>query len=681
MSTRQRLGILFLGLAAACLGAAPARAVAIAVGSGAGVAGQNVDIAITTGSVSNIYSWQFDIQYNASVITATDVIEAGTLTGNAGWGNSQMNVTTNGGIGHVTVSNAFQTPLSGTGTLVIVRFTINPAQLTASSSNLTMTGFTYNEGSPTVTTTNGLLTINATPIITVAPNTGEIVRGQTLNFTVSGSVSNPVTWSTTNGAIATITSPGGVLTGVAPGSVRVHAVDNAGHADDSDGDILIRGMGLTVGAPTVVVGQQAAVPLTVTSLAGLGVLSGQITLTFSSTGLTATGITTPAGTLMNTTQNAFGSGPGTCSIAFVSNGAVTGSGVLCYVTFATNVANVWAIQAPTALFNETLPAKVTNGQVTANALPTIVVNPDAVTLLAGQTQQFNLLGSPTPPILWSTLDPSVATINGSGLLTAVAGGVTMVHAVDNVGAQDNNTSVTVYDFAASLPTVLAPPGSTARMPIKVDRSLAPLHVRSVQYQIGYSTTYITQARALGSGLVGPWAPGGIVTNPTPGVLRVADAGVNPLPSGVPELQILEFDIAPGTPVGTNIPVTLSAFICNEGHPSAQITSGTIQVRTTTDVAAGLGLAFALGPPVPNPANGECRVRYSIPIDAEHVSLAVYGVDGRRVATLIDGPLSAGDHDARWNGRDAGGALAPTGLYFMRLEWGGRQATQKLARIR
>src|SRR5262245_60744061 len=118
MSTRQRLGILLaFGLAAAFC-AAPAAAVSVAVGSGSGIAGQNVDIAITTGSVSNVYSWQFDIQYNLNLVTAISIIQTGTLTGTAGWDPAQMNVTSVSGNGHVTVSNAGTTPISGTGTLV-----------------------------------------------------------------------------------------------------------------------------------------------------------------------------------------------------------------------------------------------------------------------------------------------------------------------------------------------------------------------------------------------------------------------------------------------------------------------------------------------------------------------------------------------------------------------------------
>jgi hypothetical protein len=309
------------------------------------------------------------------------------------------------------------------------------------------------------------------------------------------------------------------------------------------------------------------------------------------------------------------------------------------------------------------------------------VNPDNVTLLAGQTQQFTLSGSPTPPITWSTLDPSVATITSSGLLTAVSGGVTKVRAVDNVGATDDNTAVTVFDFAASLPTILAPPGVTVRMPILVDRNLSALGIRAMQYSVLYNSTYILAARALPNGLMGVWGPGGVVTNPQPGNLIVAEAGTDPIGPGNNELQLLEFDLSPSVPVGTNLPITLSGFLCNEGKPSAKVTNGMIQVRTSVDVAETGPLPLALAPPQPNPSSSGCTVKFTLPAAAEQIRLAVYSVDGRRVRVLHDGPLPAGAHDARWDGRDDAGALTAAGLYFFRLECPDRTLARKFARVR
>lgn len=670
--------------AAALLAPVPAAAVQVTTGTGSGLAGQTVDITLSTTSLSGlgVTSIQFDLSYNASIVTATDVLETGTATGAAGWNNPTFNVTS----GRISVSDAGTTALSGSGPLIKVRFVINPAQLTATSTTLTLSNFVFNEGAPNDTTGNGSITVNATPIITVSPNTGEVVRGQTLQFSVSGSVTPPVTWSTSDPLIATINASG-LLTGVAPGAVRVHALDNAGRSDDSDGDILIRGMGLTAGSATVVQGQTATVPITVTSLNGLGIRAGQVTLSYNAALATATGVTTPAGTLLHDYGPVgFGTSSGTCTLDFAGSADLTGSGTLCVVTFSTSTqaSGSTALTVASALFNETLPAKTTNGSLTVSALPSITVSPETVTLLAGQTRQFSVSGSPTLPIAWSTLDPAVATVDASGLLTAVAGGVTKVRAVDAVGAADENASVTVYDFQVSLPTITAPAGASLRVPIFVDRDVSALGIYSLQYSLLFNGAWVTEVRSLRSGLISVWDASQIVANPTSGKLAVAAGGSQTLGSGSSELHVLELTLSPSVPYGTDIPLTLSGFLCNEGLPWAQVANGLIRVRNTVDVPPGAARGFALEPAAPNPVRAATRIRFAIPEAGgagERVALAVYGVDGRRVRALVDAPLGAGEHDATWDGCDAVGAPAPAGVYFCRLEWKGRVLSRRLALVR
>jgi flagellar hook assembly protein FlgD len=45
---------------------------------------------------------------------------------------------------------------------------------------------------------------------------------------------------------------------------------------------------------------------------------------------------------------------------------------------------------------------------------------------------------------------------------------------------------------------------------------------------------------------------------------------------------------------------------------------------------------------------------------------LFDVQGRRVTTLADGGFGAGAHVLAWDGRDAAGARASRGLYFVRL---------------
>jgi len=62
--------------------------------------------------------------------------------------------------------------------------------------------------------------------------------------------------------------------------------------------------------------------------------------------------------------------------------------------------------------------------------------------------------------------------------------------------------------------------------------------------------------------------------------------------------------------------------------------------------------------------------------AGEVSLRVYDAVGRNVRGLAQGSFAAGLHSIHWDGRDVSGRPAPSGLYFVRLEAGGRAITRK-----
>jgi xylan 1,4-beta-xylosidase len=85
--------------------------------------------------------------------------------------------------------------------------------------------------------------------------------------------------------------------------------------------------------------------------------------------------------------------------------------------------------------------------------------------------------------------------------------------------------------------------------------------------------------------------------------------------------------------------------------------------------------FELNQNYPNPFNPSTRIKYSLP-DRGFVSLKVYDVLGRKVATLIDGIQSAGQYTTTF-----GGAHFASGIYFCRLREGTREATKKLVLLR
>lgn len=87
------------------------------------------------------------------------------------------------------------------------------------------------------------------------------------------------------------------------------------------------------------------------------------------------------------------------------------------------------------------------------------------------------------------------------------------------------------------------------------------------------------------------------------------------------------------------------------------------------LAASLQLRVA-----PNPIKFDTEFSFEMP-EAGHARLAIYDIRGARVATVLNGHIGAGDQSVFWSPRSAGSALA-SGIYFVRLEAGGRVETRK-----
>lgn len=73
--------------------------------------------------------------------------------------------------------------------------------------------------------------------------------------------------------------------------------------------------------------------------------------------------------------------------------------------------------------------------------------------------------------------------------------------------------------------------------------------------------------------------------------------------------------------------------------------------------------WALSEAFPNPFNPEAHLTLSLPEPQARVTLSVYDALGQRVRVLALGPRDAGRQSLSWDGRDASGAPAASGLYL------------------
>ena len=100
----------------------------------------------------------------------------------------------------------------------------------------------------------------------------------------------------------------------------------------------------------------------------------------------------------------------------------------------------------------------------------------------------------------------------------------------------------------------------------------------------------------------------------------------------------------------------------------------------TAVADHQALVQGLRSVAPNPSLQSTRIDFELG-RAVAVDLAVYSIDGRRVRTLARGPLPAGMHSRRWDGRDDAEHELASGVYVVRLATSAGADARKIVRVR
>jgi hypothetical protein len=128
-----------------------------------------------------------------------------------------------------------------------------------------------------------------------------------------------------------------------------------------------------------------------------------------------------------------------------------------------------------------------------------------------------------------------------------------------------------------------------------------------------------------------------------------------------------YNLATGAAQGGLINVGLPPFdiLVNHGLPTG---AGDVPALT------GLGASY------PNPFNPSTTVPFTLE-GAGHVTLRVYDVSGRVLATLVDGVMPAGAHTRVWDGRNDAGAPVSSGMYFCELVADNVRQTRKMVLLK
>jgi uncharacterized protein YjdB len=381
--------------------------------------------------------------------------------------------------------------------------------------------------------------------VSVTPSNLSLTVGQTgqLTATPRDASGNPLTgrvvsWTTNSAAVATVNANGLVTAqGVGTATITATSEGKSGAAT------------ITVAQPTVPVTSVSVTPATLSLTVGQ---TGQLTATPRD----ASGNPLAGRVVTWTTSSA--------AVATVNtNGLVTARG------------------AGTATITATSEGKSGTAAITVTLVPvaSVIVSPATASILAGQTVQLtatpkdangNILTGRV--ITWTSSNTGVATVNGTGLVTAVATGTAILTAAceGRNGTSAVTTNAPVASVTVSPATATRLPGQTIQLTATPkDSSGNPLTGRP----ISWGTSDAGVATVSGSGLVLGIAVGSAT-------ITASSGGVD----GMSSVTVTASGGAwPNAPAGWTVVSDYDMHALNDGgwlnSAPSDITSGLVSVIT------------------------------------------------------------------------------------------------------
>ncbi len=311
-------------------------------------------------------------------------------------------------------------------------------------------------------------------------------------------------------------------------------------------------------------GTKLTIPVYVdTSLTGKGVTSYQIQLSYNSSYLALDSVISTGSLSQSFGAVSYnGSTSGIVTIASAGATALSGTGVLVYVRFrllnSGNISVSFSGGTAKNFFNEGNPAIVsTNGGINIIAAPTIGVSPTSSLLTVGDQQQFTAYNGITP-YHWSLTNPSVASIDSNGLLTATSHGFTKVVARDFAGTIDTTSGVVeIRAFRLFTRDTSYIQGQTFNLPV-YSTDLTGLNITSGTFQLQFNQNILTPTGVVQTGILLSSYPAVVFNNSSSGVLNLSFAGTTPL-SGSGVLMYIQFKVSKINSGGTSIPPAAITF--------------------------------------------------------------------------------------------------------------------------
>lgn len=489
----------------------------------------------------------------------------------------------------------------GTGVLAYVHV------LVTGSGWMDLQSALLNQGSPSVTLVDGLFTHNLPQPLSVSPgSTAHLLPGETVQYTAGGSPSPPLAWSVGNPAVGSVSATG-LFTCTGQGVTRVQVADAAGRSGQGP-EIQAYAFHLQPGVLGGIAGQSGNLDLVLTNPQSAAFESVEVRLNLGHTRLTLLDVVTEGTLLQGWDQLAWSQEGTRVVVAGIApgGGQAGGAGVLVRLVLGSSPGAGFAttFTLEDARLDEAWRVRKANGSGSWTATGSFSISPQTSSLLAGQTVQMNVSGTPNGSLTWASVNPQVAAVGATGLVTALQGGWTRITAVDPLGVGDTTGLFWVQDLQVNPASQGLPRGYTSLVPL-LTGSLDGHAVESWQFRLTHPGNWLHfEGLTVAGSLSQDWSQ--ITSGESGNTLEGAGAG--PALAGSGPLVYLRFRVDANAPVGATALLQLTEFTYNEGAPAVRMANNTIWVDAAPPPIPPIDDLSAMYLPT-----GQARLSWSAPV--------------------------------------------------------------------
>ena len=328
---------------------------------------ESIQVPINISDVSGlgIISYDFTLTFDENVLDCTGAQLSGTLSQNF---SPTVNTATDG---QVTIVAYGTTPLSGSGVLLYLNF--NVVGSAGSSTNLSFSSFMFNEGIPEANYDTPLAVVNiiGAEVSPIADFSADITSGNaplTVQFTDESTAgTSPITnwqWDFDNDGTLDSSEENPIHTYSSLGtySVKLQVTTAVGTDDTVKIDYITVSEspeGVQITAPNMSVEADAniQIPINISDVSGLGIISYDFTLTFDENVLDCTGAQLSGTLSQNFSPTVNTATDGQVTIVAYGTTPLSGSGVLLYLNFNVvgSAGSSTNLSFSSFMFNEGIP--------------------------------------------------------------------------------------------------------------------------------------------------------------------------------------------------------------------------------------------------------------------------------------------------------------------------------------